>query len=97
MVLNIHSGASYLSEPQARSRLVGCFFLGKVPKKGENIQMDDFFVLCDILRIAVCSAEEAELGALVLNIKEVKVLRLALRELGHHHPPIPVHCDKNIP
>ena len=96
MILNIHSDASYLSEPRARSRLAGYFFLGEVPKKGENIQMNgNIFVSCGILRIVVCSAAEAELGALFLNIKEGKVLRLALRELGHRQPPTPVHCDNS--
>ena len=41
------------------------------------------------------SAAEAELGALFLNIKEGKVLQLALRELGHRQPPTPVHCDNS--
>ena len=96
MVLNIHSDAFYLSEPRARSRLSGYFFLGEVPKKGENIQMNgNMFVSCGILRIVVCSAIEAELGALFLNIKEGKVLQLALRELGHRQPPTPVHCDNS--
>ena len=82
MVLNIHSDISYLSEPRAQSRLAGYFFLGKVPKKGENIQMNgNIFVLCGILRIVVCSVAEAELGALLINIKESKVLQLPLREL----------------
>ena len=75
MVLNIHFGVLYLSERQARSRLMGYFFLGEVPKKGENIQMNgNIFVSCGILQIVVCSAAEAELGALFLNIKEGKVL-----------------------
>merc|ERR1712194_851263 len=55
MVLNIHSDASYLSELRARSRLVGYFFLGEVPKKGENIQMNgNICVSCGMLRIVVC-------------------------------------------
>ena len=50
IVLNIHSDASDPSEPQARSRLVGYFFLSKVAKKGENIQMNgNMFVSCGIL------------------------------------------------
>ena len=71
MILNIHSDASYLSELRAQSRLTGYFFLGEVPKKGENIQMNgNIFVSCGILQIVVYSAAEAELGALFLNIKE---------------------------
>ena len=96
MVLNIHSDASYLSEPKAKSRLAGFYFLGSVPQKGKNIKMNgNIFVACGILRIVVCSAAEAELGALFLNIKEGKVLRLALAELGHKQPPTLVHCDNS--
>ena len=96
MVLNIHSDASYLSEPQAKSRLAGHFFLGSIPKKGRNIVINGpIHVACGILGIVVCSAAEAELAALFLNIREGKVLRLTLMELGHPQPPTPVHCDNS--
>jgi hypothetical protein len=96
MVLNIHSDASYLSETRARSRLAGYFFLSNIPRTGENIRVNgNIFVSCGILRIVVCSAAEAELGALFLNIKEGKVLRLPLIEMGHRQPPTPVHCDNS--
>ena len=39
------------------------------------------------------STAEAELGALFLNCKEGKVLRLTLEEMDHLQPPTPVHCD----
>ncbi len=32
MILNIHSEASYLSEPKARSRIAGVHFLGSIPE-----------------------------------------------------------------
>jgi hypothetical protein len=38
MVLNVHSDASYLSEPKARSRLGGTFILGALPETGRPIQ-----------------------------------------------------------
>ena len=41
----------------------------------------------------VAPAAEAELGALFINYKEGKVIRLVLQELGHPHPPTLVHCD----
>ena len=94
MILNIHSDASYLSEPNARSRICGHFFLGSIPKDNEPIKMNGaIFCLCAILKFVVASAAEAELGALFLNCKEGKVLRLTLNELGHPQPPTPVHCD----
>ena len=38
MILNIRSDASYLSEPQARSRLTGYSFLGNIPKKVRTLE-----------------------------------------------------------
>ncbi len=65
MVLKIHSDASYLSEPNARSRSCGHFFMGKLPIDGKPIKLNGaFHTLCAILRFVVASAAEAELGAL---------------------------------
>jgi hypothetical protein len=50
MVLNIHSDASYLSEPKARSRVCGHFFMGSVPRDGKPIKLNGaFHTLCLIL------------------------------------------------
>jgi hypothetical protein len=49
MVLNIHSDASYLSEPKARSRACGHFFMGALPKDGKPIKLNGaFHTLCSI-------------------------------------------------
>jgi hypothetical protein len=65
MVLNIHSGASYLSEAKAQSRTCGHFFMGWIPKEGEPIKVNGVFhVNSSILRFVVASAAKAELGAL---------------------------------
>ena len=71
------------------------YFLGSVPQKDRPIALNGaIFVFCGILKIiVVASAAEAELGALLLNCKEGKVLRLTLEEMGHRQPPTPVHCD----
>eukprot|EP00804_Cyclotella_cryptica_P014206 CCRYP_005619-RB/>CCRYP_005619-RB protein AED:0.41 eAED:0.38 QI:0/0/0/1/0/0/4/0/300 len=52
-------------------------------------------VLCTILKFVAASAAEAELGALFLNAKEAKIMRLTLQELGHPQPPTPVHCNNS--
>ena len=62
MVMNIHSDASYLSEPNARSRACGHFFMGALPIDGKPIKLNQ----CAILRFIIASAAEAELGALFL-------------------------------
>ena len=84
MILNIHSDASYLSEPQARSRVTRYYFLGTKPKNNEPIKLNrSIFTFCGILKCVVASAAEAELAALFLNCKEGKIIRLVLQELGH--------------
>ena len=94
MILNIHSDASYLSETRARSRVAGQYFLGSIPKKDQPIALNgSIFILCGILKFVVASAAEAELGALFLNCKEGKIIRLTLEEMGHKQPPTPIHCD----
>ena len=94
MVMNIHSDASYLSEPKARSRACGHFFMGELPKEGKPIKLNGaFHTLCSILRFVVASAAEAELGALFLNCQEGMIFKATLEDLGHPQPKIPVHCD----
>ena len=64
--------------------MAGQYFLGSKPQKDKPIALNDaIFVFCGILKIVVASAADAELGALFLNYKEGKVLRLTLEEMGH--------------
>lgn len=94
MVLNVHSDASYLTAPKARSRAGGHFFLGSLPTDGDPIKLNGaILTLCTILKCVAASAAEAELGALFLNAIEAKIMRLTLEEMGHPQPPIPIHCD----
>jgi hypothetical protein len=94
MILQIHSDASYLSEPKAKSRASGHYFLGWLPVDGQPIKLNGaIFTLCTILKFVAASAAESELGALFLNIKEGRVLRLTVTEMGHPQPPTPIHCD----
>ena len=45
-----------------------------------------------MLKIVATSAVEAELGALFINGKEIKIIRLILEEMGHpQSSPTPVH------
>ena len=48
---------------------------------------------CSILKNVAASAAEDELGALFLNAKEAKILRLTLEELGYPQPPTKIHVD----
>jgi hypothetical protein len=94
MILNVHSDASYLSAPKARSRAGGYFFLGSIPRDTEPIIINGaIHITCTILKLVAASAAEAELGALFLNAQEAKVIRIVLKELGHPQPPTPIHVD----
>jgi hypothetical protein len=94
MVLNVHSNASYLSAPRARSRAGDYFFLGSIPIDCDPIKLNGtIHITCTILKLVAASAAEAKLGALFLNAQEAKVLRLTLKKLGHPQPPTPIHID----
>ena len=94
MVLNVHSDASYLTAPKARSRAGGHFFLGSLPVDGCPIRLNGAILTqCTILKCVAASAAEAELGALFLNAIDAKIIRLTLEELGHPQPPTPIHVD----
>ena len=53
------------------------------------------FFLCNILKVVVSSAAEAELGGLFLNCKEAACIRTTLEELGHPQPATPVQTDNS--
>jgi hypothetical protein len=94
MVLNVHSEASYLSAPCARSRAGGYFFLGSLPVNGNPIKLNGaIHISCTILKLVAASTTKAELGALFLNAQETKALHLTLAKLGHPQPPTPILID----
>jgi hypothetical protein len=91
MVLHIHSDASYLSEPQARSRVGGYFYLGdgsQNPPINGALQ-----VTSQIMNNVLASAAEAEVGGLFINGQAACPLRTTLTELGHHQPPTIIVTD----
>ena len=50
-------------------------------------------ITCAILKLIASYATKVEVGALFVNTKEAKVLRLTLSELGHPQPATPIHVD----
>ena len=96
MILNVHSDASYLSAKDSKSRASGYFFMGSLPRDGQPIKLNGAIsIICSILKFVASSAAEAELGALFLNAKEARIMRLTLHELGHPQPPTPIHVDNS--
>ena len=99
MHLWAHTDASYLSEPKARSRAGGYYFLSDKPKL--PIRANDpppplnraISVKSKIIDAVMSSAQEAETGAGFYNAKEIIPLRQALEELGHPQGPTPIQFD----
>ena len=99
MHLWIHSNASYLTEPKARSRAGGFFYLSKKP----NLPIDPsqpappdngpILILCKILDTIMSSAQEAETGAAFVNTRKAIPMRQTLEELGHNQGPTPIQLD----
>ncbi len=84
IILNVHSDASYLSAPKAHSRAGRYFFFGSIPQNTEPIFINGaIHITCTVLKLVAALASEAELGALILNTQEAKVIRLVLKELQH--------------
>jgi hypothetical protein len=104
MMLYVHSDASYLTAPKARSRVAGYHYLSdfphdpsKAPKPNDPLPPPNgaINVLCQILREVVSSAAEAEVAGVYHNGREACPLRICLEELGHPQPPTPIQTDNS--
>ena len=91
MQLAIHSDASYLSEPQSRSRAAGFFWLGT--DLSINGPID---ILTTTINAVVSSASEAEYGAAFLNATHAIQLIDTLNFLGHKQQPVPLTMDNQV-
>jgi hypothetical protein len=104
MCLWVHSDASYLSEPQARSRTGGYFFLSDRPQNPTKPPAPDdtppkpngaIHVVTHLMKEVVSSAAEAETGGLFYNGKETCPLRTTLMELGFPQDATPIQTDNS--
>ena len=94
MILAVHSDASYLCEPKARSRAGGHFFLSN----NSNIPPNNGAILniAHIIKHVMTSATEAELAALYIMAREAVYIRIILEEMGHKQPPTPLQTDNSM-
>ena len=92
MILRAHSDTSYLSEPQARSRVGGHFYLGTADEASHN---GPILNPTGVIKVVVSSAAEAETAGLFTNMKEAVILRTTLKEMGHPQPPTPIQVDNS--
>ena len=93
MIMALHSDASYLSEPEAKSRAAGHFYLGM--KNDEAFDNGAILTLSKIIKHVMSSASEAETAALFYNCKAATPLRVTLQEMGHPQPKTPVTTDNS--
>jgi hypothetical protein len=94
MQLKIHSDASYLSEPKAKSIIGGYFYLGNTTNSRMKL-LSNGPLLCHttVLKHVVSSVADAEFGALFVNAKEGTVTRTTLDEMGHNQDAIELKTD----
>jgi hypothetical protein len=78
MVLAIHSDASYLSEPKARSRAGGHFFMSANEEDPRDNGAGAVHTVAKIIKAVMSSAAEAELGGLFINAKMAVPIRTTL-------------------
>ena len=99
MHLWAHTDASYLSEPRARSRAGGFYYLSSkpiLPIKANDLPPPlngAIAVKSKIIDAVMSSVQEAETGAGFYNAKEILPLRQTLEELGHPQGPTPLQFD----
>jgi hypothetical protein len=91
MKLAIHSNASYLSKPKARSRAGGHMFMAGM----EEISINNEAVLniLQIIKAVMSLAAEAKLGVLFINAKMAVSIRRTLEEMGHSQSRTPIQTD----
>ena len=73
MILVVHSDASYLSKPKARSHVGGHFFMSANTKDPAN--NGAVLNIAQLIKAVMSSAAEGELGTLYINAREAVPLR----------------------
>jgi hypothetical protein len=94
MILAIHSNASYLLEPKAKSQAGGHMFMAG----DDEIPINNGAVLniLQIIKSVMSSAAESELAALLINAKTAVSMHTMLKELGYPQTRTPMQTDNSI-
>ena len=101
MILHVHSDASYLSDPKARSCAGRHYFLSSRspdPSKPPHSSLppnSPLFTMSKIMRNVMGSADEAEIGATYLNGQESIPICTTLTEMGHLQPPTTIQVKNS--
>ena len=93
MILAAHSDASFLSEPQSRSRAGAHIFLSEddpIPRNNGPI-----LTIAQLIKFVMASAAEAELSAMYIAARDMVPLRNTLTEMGWPQPKSPIQTDNS--
>eukprot|EP01034_Spumella_vulgaris_P031394 gene31394-38776_t len=93
MRLMVQSDASYLSEPNARSRAGGLFYMGNSSDTMQSSVNGAVECVSTIIKSVVSSAFEAEYAALFICGQTAQSMRSTLLDLGHPQGATPIICD----
>jgi hypothetical protein len=67
--------------------------MGSSTNTDKKLTNGAILIISTVLKHAMSSAAEAEIGAVFINAKERAVLQTTLEELGHPQPPAPMETD----
>ena len=91
MVPNVYNDASCLTEPKARSRAGGHWFMSSDEECAKN--NGAVLTIAKIIRNVMTSAAGAEIGVLYINARQTIPVSRLLEEMGHKHPATPIQTD----
>ena len=93
MILAVHSDASYLSEPQAKSRAGGHFYLisnmEDPPNNGAVLNISK------IKKAVMSSAADVEPRELYINACKAVPIQNLLHNMGHKQPKTPIQTNNS--
>lgn len=96
MILYVDSDAAYLCAPDAKSRIVGYYYLTSLLRHDTLLSHNTpIYVMCKLLKHTVASAAEAETTGLFFNAQEIIHICRILESLGHPQPPTPLNTDNS--
>jgi hypothetical protein len=90
MLLNIHSNASYLSEPKAWIRVGGHFFLSSATNSTNHIHNGPILTISTVYKNVLSIIMEAEVAGTFVNAKEGVNVRKILNNIRHPQPRTPL-------
>ena len=91
MKLSVYSNALYCTEPKARSRAGGQFYMNT--NKDNLPNNEAVLTVAQIIKNFMTSAVDAEIGALYINTRHAIPTRNILQDMGHPQPPTPMLTD----